>query len=70
MWSGFLREKSDFMCLVQWCDCGKTDTSQQYTLNAMQDTCRLVKGLETEIVELEAIGSSTGEQGHIEVLRP
>ncbi|TWW71161.1 hypothetical protein D4764_17G0006440 [Takifugu flavidus] len=42
---------------------------QQYTLNATQDTRRSIKDLEMEIVELEAIGSSTGDRGCIETLQ-
>ncbi|TWW61078.1 Transposon TX1 uncharacterized 149 kDa protein ORF 2 [Takifugu flavidus] len=49
-----------------WWDRGKLEIQllcQQYTLNATQDTRRSIKDLETEIVELEAIGSSTGDRG-------
>ncbi|TWW71608.1 Transposon TX1 uncharacterized 149 kDa protein ORF 2 [Takifugu flavidus] len=56
----------------QWWDRGKLEIQllcQQYTLNATQDTCRSIKDLETEIVELEAIGSSTGDRGCIEILQ-
>nr|BAC82603.1 pol-like protein [Takifugu rubripes] len=71
-WSGFRGRKSDFMCLGQWWDRGKTEKQllcQQYTLNATQDTRRSIRDLETEIVELESIGSSTGERGYIEILK-
>lgn len=71
-WSVFKHRKSDFTCLIQWWDCGKTEIQllcQQYTLKAMQDTHRSIKDTETEIVELKAISSSTGERGHIEVLK-
>ncbi|TWW59301.1 Transposon TX1 uncharacterized 149 kDa protein ORF 2 [Takifugu flavidus] len=56
----------------QWWDRGKLEIQllcQQYTLNATQDTRRSIKDLETEIVELEAIGSSTGDRGCIEILQ-
>ncbi|TWW54634.1 hypothetical protein D4764_0192100 [Takifugu flavidus] len=56
----------------QWWDRGKVEIQllcQQYTLNATQDTRRSIKDLEMEIVELEVIGSSTGDQGCIETLQ-
>ncbi|TWW74491.1 hypothetical protein D4764_14G0004940 [Takifugu flavidus] len=55
-----------------WWDRGKVEIQllcQQYTLNATQDTRRSIKDLEMEIVELEAIGSSTGDRGCIETLQ-
>ncbi|TWW54587.1 Transposon TX1 uncharacterized 149 kDa protein ORF 2, partial [Takifugu flavidus] len=55
-----------------WWDRGKVELQllcQQYTLNATQDTRRSIKDLEMEIVELEAIGSSTGDRGCIETLQ-
>ncbi|TWW54086.1 Transposon TX1 uncharacterized 149 kDa protein ORF 2 [Takifugu flavidus] len=55
-----------------WWDRGKVEMQllcQQYTLNATQDTRRSIKDLEMEIVELEAIGSSTGDRGCIETLQ-
>ncbi|TWW74340.1 Transposon TX1 uncharacterized 149 kDa protein ORF 2 [Takifugu flavidus] len=65
-------KKSDFTCLGQWWDRGKLEIQllcPQYTLNATQDTRRSIKDLEMEIVELEAIGSSTGDRGCIETLQ-
>uniref|UniRef100_A0A674MKT3 Reverse transcriptase domain-containing protein n=1 Tax=Takifugu rubripes TaxID=31033 RepID=A0A674MKT3_TAKRU len=71
-WLGFRERKSDFTCLRQWWDRGKVEMQllcQQYTLNATQDTRRSIKDLEMEIVELEAIGSSTRDRGCIETLQ-
>ena len=45
------------------------DKTLSITLNVRQDACRSIKDLETEIVELETIKTSTGNQGYIEVLK-
>lgn len=65
----FNHRKSDFTGLGQLQDCGKTEIQllcQHYTLSA---TCRSIEDLETEIVELEVINTSTGERGCIEDLK-
>ncbi|KAG7480242.1 hypothetical protein JOB18_046484 [Solea senegalensis] len=42
---------------------------QQHTFNVIQDTCRSIKDLEIDIVELETLSDSTGNRGYIEVLK-
>lgn len=42
---------------------------QQYTLSVTQDISRSMKDLETEIVELQSLLESTGNQDHIEDLK-
>ncbi|MPV02303.1 hypothetical protein FVA96_24195, partial [Escherichia coli] len=71
-WSVFRLRKSDFSSLRQWWDRGKIEIRllcQQHTLNVTRDITRSMKDLETDIVELERLNESTGERGHIEVLK-
>ena len=71
-WTAFRNRKADFTCLRQWWDHGKVEIKllcQQYTLNVSRDTCRSMKDLETEIVELETMSASTENRGYIEILK-
>lgn len=45
------RGKSDFTCLREWWDHGKTETMS--VAHPQQDTCRSIKKTETDIVELQ-----------------
>ena len=71
-WDVFRRKKNDFSILRQWWDHGKTEIKllfQQHTLNVTRDISRSLKDLEIDIVELENLSESTGDRGHIEVLK-
>nr|BAC82605.1 pol-like protein [Tetraodon nigroviridis] len=71
-WTAFRRRKSDFTCLRQWWDHGKTEIRllcQQYTLNVTRDACRSIRELESEIVDLEILSAFTENRGHIEALK-
>ena len=71
-WSVFRQRKGDFSSLRQWWDHGKTQIRllcQQHTLNVTRDATRSMKDLETDIVELEHLSESTGNQGYIESLK-
>uniref|UniRef100_A0A3B3HMN0 Reverse transcriptase domain-containing protein n=1 Tax=Oryzias latipes TaxID=8090 RepID=A0A3B3HMN0_ORYLA len=71
-WTQFRLRKHDFSSLGQWWDRGKTEIKllcQQYTLNVTRDYCRFIKDLEADIVGLESLSGSTGNRGHIELLK-
>ena len=71
-WDVFRQRKNDFSSLRQWWDHGKTEIKllcQQHTLNVTRDITRSMKDLEIDIVDLENLGESTGDRGHIEVLK-
>ena len=71
-WDVFRQRKNDFSSLRQWWDHGKTEIKllcQQHTLNVTRDITRSMKDLEIDIVELENLSESTGDRGHIEVLK-
>lgn len=71
-WKQFGARKKDFSSLQQWWDYGKKEIQQlcrQYTFNVSKDISQSLKNLESEIVELQNLVESTGNRGHIELLK-
>lgn len=71
-WKQFSARKNDFSSLQQWWDYGKKEIQQlcrQYTFNVSKDISQSLKTLEIEIVELQNLVESTGNRGHIELLK-
>uniref|UniRef100_A0AAV2L4H4 Uncharacterized protein n=1 Tax=Knipowitschia caucasica TaxID=637954 RepID=A0AAV2L4H4_KNICA len=66
------RCKAHFVSLQRWWDYGKVQIRQlcqEYTHGVTRDRARLVKELETTVVELQRLAVSTGEQGCLQSLK-
>jgi len=71
-WCVFRPRKSNFSSLRQWWDRCKIEIRllcQQHTFNVTRDITRSMKDLETDIVDLGSLSESTGDRGHMEVLK-
>lgn len=71
-WKNFRLKKQCFKNLRQWWDCGKVEVKllcQQYTFSVSRDITRLMKQLESEIMEEQGLVEATGEEGHIETFK-
>lgn len=59
-WICFRDMKADFTCHRQWWDHGQTEIPvSACTLNVTHDTCRTIRELVSEIVDLETLRTST-----------
>lgn len=71
-WENFKEQKSAYVSLEQWWDCGKIQIKQlcqQYTVNVSGEIARSMKILESEIVELQELTASTGNVDNGKVLK-
>lgn len=58
--------------MQQWWDVGKSQIKQfcqQYTCNVTNHITRSLQDLEAEVIKLQRLVDSTGNQGHIEALK-
>ena len=65
-------KRGEFRSVQQWWNVGKVQIQQlcnQYNLNATREVTQSIKDLETEIVELEGLSSSTGNQSQFQALK-
>ena len=72
VWGIHQSQKSSFPSLQQWWDIGKVQVKlfcQQYTRNVTKHITRSLQDLEIEVVELQELVDSTGNQGHVEALK-
>uniref|UniRef100_A0AAV2JVT1 Uncharacterized protein n=1 Tax=Knipowitschia caucasica TaxID=637954 RepID=A0AAV2JVT1_KNICA len=71
-WESHQRCKAHFVSLQRWWDYGKVQIRQlcqEYTHGVTRDRARLVKELETTVVELQRLAISTGERGCLQSLK-
>uniref|UniRef100_A0AAV2KFW0 Endonuclease/exonuclease/phosphatase domain-containing protein n=1 Tax=Knipowitschia caucasica TaxID=637954 RepID=A0AAV2KFW0_KNICA len=71
-WESHQRCKAHFVSLQRWWDYGKVQIRQlcqEYTHGVTRDRARLVKELETTVVELQRLAVSTGERGCLQSLK-
>ena len=72
LWALHKKKKSNYSSLQQWWDIGKTQIKQlcqQYTRNVTKHITRSLQDLEIEVVELQNIVDSTGNQEHNQALK-
>lgn len=71
-WLGHRKCKSDFACVQQWWDCGKSQIKQlcqQFTRNVTRDITRSMRDLEAQVVDLQTLAGSTGDRGLLSSLK-
>ena len=71
-WNNFRLQKQHFHDLREWWDYGKVvikQLCQQYTFNVSRHITQSIKELEREILELQGLVDSTGDQSHVRVLK-
>ena len=71
-WFTHRKCKSDFACVQQWWDFGKSQIKQlcqQFTRNVTRDITRSMRDLETQVVELQSLAGSTGDRGLLDSLK-
>ena len=71
-WNDFRTTKPSFQSLQQWWDFAKVQIrqlSQEYTVNVTRDITQSMETLEKEIIELQNLAESTGQQAHTENFR-
>ena len=71
-WKQWRLKRGEFRSVQQWWNVGKVQIQQlcnQYNLNVTREVTQSIKDLETEIVELEGLSSSTGNQSQFQALK-